>query len=217
MRRIFIASLLSFFFAASSVHAENASAPLQRILPYLVEYVELPPDEKTHFKIAHRVSSKGTMSDPIRLWIEEGDQTIELPVGDDGQVDWTPIVGLLDANLMLHTNIPKGQGSVSLDVNPILTATPEIALTDMILAINQANRSIKANAGALGFLAPKMKALFFIVPEGTSATIIDAAGVQTPLDKNDDGQFVVKPKKHPFKGANSVIFSAPPIQIGFVD
>ena len=216
MRRILVLCFLSLFVALSA-GAETSSAPLKRILPYLVDYVALSPENKTHFQLVHRVSAKEPLSEPIRLWVEMEERTVDLPVSDDGQVDWTPIVDFIDADLMLHTNIPKGQGSVALDVKPILAATDEMAMSDMLLAISQANKSIRSNAGAFSFLAPKMKALAFVVAEGTTAKIVDDDGAQSVLEANDDGFFEVRPKKRPFKNAKAIVFSNPPVSIGFID
>ncbi len=216
MRNIIIAGLFILSLGTSAI-AEFNNAPLKRILPYLVDYVEMPSVDKTHFKITHRISSNEPMSEPIRLWVYDGEREVDLLVAEDGVVDWHPIADLLSDDLVLYTNIARGSGSISLSVDLLLPITTEYAVEDMALAIDQANRSIKANAGVLRFLAPKMKALAIVVPEGTTASIVDADGVQTAFEKNDDGFFVVKPKKRRFKNARAIVFSASPLNIGFVD
>ncbi|MEQ9316205.1 MAG: hypothetical protein RLN72_10150 [Henriciella sp.] len=204
----------------AAVHAHafademRPAAKLSKMFPYLEDYLALPESERTHFELDFHVKPTDPAITEFGLWLNTGDEPFAVPVAEDGVIDIAALEPYVAEDPMVLTDLPKGGGQSNLESTPRLDLANEIAVSDLKTAIDQANRAIAAQAGALSFAAPKFRKVAFVLEPGTTASLKFPSGATKPLDVNGT-QIVIRPNRG--NRVATLVFSSPPLDDAFKD
>ncbi len=161
---------------AAPVVATSASLPELREIGRLKKVFRheklrqgIAPEDQSHFNVSAKLMRED--GGPIGLWFGEGEARQEIPLGEKGELNWRPSAELFKANPPVFTDVPKGQLSMNLGLEPILPMPEQggqtiIKTEDMRLALKQANKAMGKAAGLVSFAVPKMKKIIIKPPEG---------------------------------------------------
>lgn len=218
MRRVsMIVAGLATLHAPAFADEVRRAAKLSKLFPYLQNYFALPESERTHFELEFHVKPTDPAITEFGLWLDTGGGEpvpIPIPIDEDGAIDLAAIGPFVAEDPMVMTDLPKGGGQSNLASSPRLNLTSEIAVNDLKTAIDQANRAIAAQAGALSFAAPKFRKVVFAVEPGTEVSLEFPNGATESLEVNGT-RIVIRPNRAN-RGA-TLVFSAPPLDDAFKD
>jgi len=140
---------------------------------------------------------------PIRL-VPAADGTIDIPVSEALLAEDPPVL----------TSAPEGQKSrVQLDLRPVLPSGATLPLSEVGIAVAQANKVIKAQAGFFSFAIPTLRAVVAVYPPGQpQAATLTAPGVERTLTTDAKGRLRI-PSDAALEAAGArVALAAPPLR-----
>ncbi|ABI66789.1 MULTISPECIES: hypothetical protein [Maricaulis] len=151
---------------AAGAHAqsvEREAGPLPRFFPHRSTYLDLDPDQRSHFQLAYLVSSQsGVPADEIRMWFNQDDgEVISFDIDATGRITRLPDLDELSAEPTVWINQERGGMSLNLQFEATLPGGPDFAASDLQLALGQANHAIRQAAGVAALFAPNFKTLVF--------------------------------------------------------
>jgi|GEM_PF-2544533 len=147
---------------ADAQSVEREAGPLPRFFPHRTTYLELDPDQRSHFRLAYLVSSQsGTPPEEIRMWFNQNGEVISFDIDPSGRITRLPGPDELAAEPTVWINQERGGMSLNLQFEATLPDGPDYAAGDLQLALGQANHAIRQAAGVAALFAPNFKTLVF--------------------------------------------------------
>ncbi|WP_323761815.1 hypothetical protein [Maricaulis sp.] len=162
---------------------EREAGPLPRFFPHRTTYLELDPDQRSHFRLAYRISSQtGIAVEDIRMWFERDGETILFGIDETGLITRLPDRSDLEAEPTVWINQEGGGMSLNLLFEATLPGGPQYSADDLGLALGQANHAIRRAAGVAALFAPNFKTLVFEFDgPAPTAIAVHEDGTTTPL------------------------------------
>ncbi|WP_084420917.1 hypothetical protein [Henriciella litoralis] len=199
-------------FSVAAADVGRPTVPLTKMFPFLEDYLAIDPASRSNFELTYEVQSKDDGA--FELWIERDGTRVDLQGNADDHVDPDRLAAFIDDDPVVYTTIPKGRGSVSMTLAPRLDLSADVAVSDVKLALSQANKTIKKKAGLMAFAAPKMKSVQFDLAENTTATLVRPDGQREILPVANDTLIFTPGRK---SGDDRIEFSIPPLNDHFVE
>jgi len=174
--------------------AERIAGPLPRFFPHLDNYLELPADRRSHFRLAYVIGSDdGIPPEEIRMWYEHDGETRPFGIDATGRITRLPGIEALAAEPDVWINQPDDDDarfSLTMQFEYGRPLADRYAREELARGIEQANRAIRQAAGVAALFAPNMKTVVFIF-DGTApeAWAVDAEGERTPLTVQENRAF----------------------------
>jgi hypothetical protein len=193
-----IALTLSAAVPAQAQENEREAGPMSRLLPHLDSYLEIPAEERSHFRIDYVVGSRnGAAPDEIGLWYFVDDQRTDLALDSRYRITNLPAADIYAENPSVWVNQPPG----SMSMNLIFAYDGPVGLSfdqdDLRLGLGQANQAMRQAAGVASLFAPRLDVLVFVfdgpVPEAvavhedgrrTALTVQENRATYRPQDRN---------------------------------
>ena len=200
--------------SAGAQSADREIAPLPRLFPHWQDYLDLPPDDRSHFTLAYTIGSVRDIAlEDIRIWYVTGAGETELELAPDGLVLNPPDAETLQAAPTAWGNQPQGGMSVSMSFQASLGSNTEIDRLDTLLALEQANHAMRVTGGVAALFAPAFKSLIFVF-DGTApdAWAVSSDGQRTPLLVQED-RATYRPNDRDMRDVERLVFGRPPVRI----
>lgn len=183
-RSFLITTLLTL---GAHAHAEDREwVPLKRLMEitYLDRFYDVAPAQRDRVRIRGSMSpaNKSINVADIVFTIASTQGKERVAVRADGSFDLAPSPKLLAENPMVWTSMPAGEkGSFGFSVYAVLPEAQKFAYADLMAGVKQTNAIIKAKAGLLSMLAPKMNGVVvrFAKPAQQTLQIASKDGVKT--------------------------------------
>ncbi|MFT4075307.1 MAG: hypothetical protein QM647_07210 [Asticcacaulis sp.] len=155
-RRALLASVVAFLtLPAQAVPAtESKTIPAEKFFPFLSNYYNLPPTERSQFRLSYRLIIQGAQPDQISLKLTDGTQIVP-----DGRNTLSPLptsAQLKNRAQLTFTRPTGAKFGVSLDVIPSQLPAPTLDAHNLALAVNQASAGAKKAAGLLAMAVPTL-------------------------------------------------------------
>lgn len=205
-RRSLVLSAAAFAVTATVARAETKDMPCTDMFPFLLNYLNLPATDRTHFRLAYRLGVSGAKTSDLRLVLKHNGET---PIGlaADGTLTPLPSAAALKAKAPVSLTRPDGSKmSLTLIIAASLPATTSYAAADLKTAVDQAYAGAKKAAGLASLAVPHLDRVVFVGATGGQA--IGADGKATALPKIKDG-LVFQPSAH--TGAARIALDKAPV------
>lgn len=188
-----VTGLVSADALAQSV--EREAGPLSRFFPHRTTYLDLDPEQRSHFRLAYLVSAQsGIPPEDIRMWFERDGEDVSFGIDTTGRITRLPNLAELEAEPTVWINQEGGGMSLNMQFEAALPGGPEFAVSDLGLALGQANHAIRQAAGVAALFAPNFKTLIFEFDgPAPSAIAVHADGSTTALTAQEN-RVMVRPR-----------------------
>lgn len=180
--------------SATTAHAETKDMPCSDMFPFLLNYLNLPAADRTHFRLAYRLGVSGAKLSDLRLVLKHNGET---PIGlaPDGTLTPLPSAAALKAKAPVTFTRPDGSKmSLTLIIAASLPSATAYAATDLKKAVDQAHSGAKKAAGLISLAVPNLDRITFVGASGAQAIGADGKGVALP--KTKDGYPIFQPSAH---------------------
>ena len=164
-------TLLVSAFVAPAMADDNASARMQRLMPYFDKYMALPASERNLMWLAYRVKSRSQDADEIRAWYTLNGQKYDLSLNDRGELINLPGLDVYRANPTVYTNVSKKDAVYALRVRPNVPLTTNMDTATLTASLIQADKGIRRVSGMFAWFKPDLKGYLFEVPTGSTAEL----------------------------------------------
>ncbi|MFP1132514.1 hypothetical protein [Asticcacaulis sp. W401b] len=191
-RRGFVGSAAALaFMGASAARAETKDVPCTDIFPFLLNYLNLPAAERTHFRLAYKLAVTGAKLSDIRLVLKHNGET-PLNVAADNTLTPLPPVAALKAKAPVTVTRPDGSKmGLTLLIAAALPPAAAYAAPDLKKAVDQSRAGAKKAAGVMSLAVPNLDRIVFVGAAGGQAIGADGKGAALP--KTKDGHPVFQP------------------------
>jgi hypothetical protein len=213
--RLILAFFLAVAMGGAAAAEDRAIGPMSRVLPYLADFLAIDEGERSHFDLDYRIEVTAQLSEPLSMRARHDGVDVELPIGENGRIDYQPVVPFVRDDPELWSNIPRGGGRIRLAFFPVLPGGDTIPVNAIEMAVEQVNSAIRRQAGVMSFLAPRMRGVAFVLPDGAEARAVFPDGREQVLEIDaENGQW--KAMLRQIRRADHIAFSAPPQDASFV-
>lgn len=158
--------------AAPAMAEDNASARLQRLMPYFEKFMDIPANERDLIWLAYRVKSRSQAETDIRAWYTLNGQQYDLRLNERGELIDLPSLSVYRANPVVYTNVPKKDAVYALRVRPNVPLTTSMDAATLTASLKQADKGIRRMSGMFGFFKPDLKGYRFEIPTGSTAEMV---------------------------------------------
>ncbi|ESQ80576.1 hypothetical protein [Asticcacaulis sp. YBE204] len=162
-RRVLILSSAALALSGSTVWAEDKEKdmPCDKLFMFLRNYLELPAADRTHFKLAYRLSVTGAALSDVKLLLKHNGQTQSLAIAPDGLVT-PPSLAALKAHAPIEFSMPKGTKlSLTFSIAGSLPNATNYAAADLKKSVDQARAGAKKAAGIAAMAVPNFDRIIF--------------------------------------------------------
>lgn len=194
-RRGFVLSAVALTLSgAGAARAETKDVPCTDIFPFLLNYLNLPAAERTHFRLAYRLSVTGARLSDVKLVLKHNGET-PLGVAADNTLTPLPPVAALKAKAPVTVTRPDGSKiGLNLLIAAALPPATAYAAPDLKKAVDQAHAGAKKAAGVMSLAVPNLDRIVFV--GASSGQAVAADGKAAALPKTRDGHPVFEPAAH---------------------
>lgn len=195
-RRGFALSLAALAVSSATVaRAETKDIPCTDMFPFLLNYLNLPAAERSHFRLGYKLFVSGAKMSEVRLVLKYNGET-PLGVAPDGTLSPLPSTAALKSKAPVTFTRPDGSKmGLTLLITSSLPPANTYASADLKKSVEQARAGAKKAAGLMSMAVPNLDRVVFVGASGGQA--IAADGAATALPKTKDGQPVFQPSAHP--------------------
>jgi len=168
--------------AASPAMAADKVVPASRALPFLENYLKLPPAERSHFTMAYYLRVGGQpLTAPV--WLVQGERRTRVPISPKGKVERLPTLAeLAEGQLSIGVDSETKVGT-TFGLEPLLAPAADLDAKELAAAVAQATVGQRKIAGVMALAMPKLKDVEFVgVPSG-EVEFADGRRAPLPLTK----------------------------------
>jgi hypothetical protein len=190
-------------------------SPYQKLLDnlHLATFVKLPEAERSRITPLLRLTPAEGPPRAITLVIRAKGGDIPIEAQRDGALVLPLRSALFDENPPVMTSLPDGiKTKVTLDLRPSLPEGVSFAYADFFMAVDQANRYIRGEAGFLKFMAPKMKGFVLHFKEARTVQV-----GETMLTSDEQGRLKIMLDEDLLKSNPQVTLEERPQSVDFAD
>ncbi len=175
------AAFTSLAFSGSALAAnETKTVPYDKLFMFLSNYYNLPPTERTLFKMNYGLVLKGAKLDQVSLILNAGGASQRLNIDSHGVVSPIPTAEQVKAKATLTITRPAGaEFGTNLMITPTAQPQPVMDAAPLNGAVAQTAAGAKKMAGLMAMAIPKFDRVMIFGP--TSAKVILANGEAKPL------------------------------------
>jgi hypothetical protein len=178
-RRVFALAVMAVAAVAAPAQAAEKLVPLNKVFPYLEQYLKLPPAQRSRFVVAYRVLQGGKPAAGVKFWIVEGATRTPIALAADGKVTSLPNLHQVEAGQLAAEAPPQAKFGVNFSVEPLIIPGADMDATALAASVDQAQAGAKKAAGVMGFAVPTMERIYFSGVSG--GELVWADGKRTPM------------------------------------
>mgnify|MGYP001364309404 FL=1 len=208
MTRAFLITLL---LVPALLRAEERDIAYEKINSFLNVDTQSPLIE---VKLAVDISDASLPLEEIQIWLMQNDEVVAEIFVDpaDGAIQLPALTERQAQQHSLRINQPEELVQISFGVTVLPLPNTAIRYRELFYLVDDANLFIKAMAGAMAFLAPKVDSLKFHFAEPATITINSAADPLT-FETEQDNSILVKQTSKLMEEDPIVVFSSIPMAI----
>lgn len=153
-------------------------------------YLKLARSERAHYRLAYYVMTDQRPATGISLFLRVRQDVRPLRVAENGRVLDLPRPSemLLSPHVLIKGRLAR-KTVVEARLEPDWDASPEMAISSLLLALQEAQAGEKKGAGLLGFAVPKLDRIYF---RGVSqGEVVRGDGRSRPLPKSPSGSLML--------------------------
>jgi hypothetical protein len=158
IRALLVAVPLSWF-SATLLAQETASLPYRVVYRQLKTLEELEKLDKLFHSVRFESSLEGVAPTDIRISLEDGSQTFAFTPDVNGNVELPLRADWNEADLVLHTNQPKGSLAIRFGFAARPLAGTQLRYRDLMEIRRQFEQALAGLAGSVNAPAPSVKGL----------------------------------------------------------
>tara|TARA_B100001059_G_C17818769_1_gene576914 strand:+ start:292 stop:927 length:636 start_codon:yes stop_codon:yes gene_type:complete len=205
------AFLITLLMLPALLHAEGRDIAYEKINPVLNLEIQSPLLE---VKLAVDISDASLPFEEVQIWLVQNDEVVAEIFVDpsDGTIALPTLTEREARRHTLRINQPEELVQISFGVTVLPPPNTAMSYRELFYLVDDANLFIKAMAGAMAFLAPKVDALKFHFAE---AATISIESVEEPLtfETERDNSISVKQSSKLMEENPMVVFSIIPVTI----
>ena len=205
------AFLITLLMLPALLHAEGRDIAYEKINPVLNLEIQSPLLE---VKLAVDISDASLPFEEVQIWLVQNDEVVAEIFVDpsDGTIALPTLTEREARRHTLRINQPEELVQISFGVTVLPPPNTAMSYRELFYLVDDANLFIKAMAGAMAFLAPKVDALKFHFAE---AATISIESVEEPLtfETERDNSISVKQSSKLMEENPMVVFSIVPVTI----
>ncbi|WP_300540951.1 hypothetical protein [Maricaulis sp.] len=216
IRALLAAAFLASAGSATAEDVEREAGPLPRLFPHRETYLDLPPDERSRFRLDYVVASQqGVPPEDIRIWYEHEGERIELALTGTGRITNPPDAGALAAEPTVWVNQPGGSMALTMLFAYAGEPATRYERGDLLGGLSQANRAMRRAAGVAALFAPNFKTVIFEFDgPAPEAWAVDEDGSRTALTVQED-RALFRPRDRENRSVSHVEFGREPVRVLF--
>lgn len=205
------AFLITLLLVPALLQAEERDIAYEKINSFLNVDTQSPLIE---VKLAVDISDASLPLEEIQIWLMQNDGVVAEIFVDpaDGAIQLPALTERQAQHHSLRINQPEELVQISFGVTVLPLPNTAIRYRELFYLVHDANLFIKAMAGAMAFLAPKVDSLKFHFAEPATITINSAADPLT-FETEHDNSILVKQTSKLMEEDPIVVFSSIPMAI----
>jgi hypothetical protein len=194
--------------AGAAPGPEARSVPLERVFPFWVDYLDLPADERSAFKLDYVLSERSGAESSY--WVETSDGFEPLERDLDGGAT-PPAPAAFEAGGRLFTDAPEGGVAVAMRLSLSAAPAREYSIETLEAALAQAANATRALMGLRAVFMPRLDTVRFSFDGAAPrAVVVYRDGREAPLETVYGDVITVQPRDSALRGAAAIRFGAPP-------
>ena len=205
------AFLITLLMLPALLHAEGRDIAYEKINPVLNLEIQSPLLE---VKLAVDISDASLPFEEVQIWLVQNDEVVAEIFVDpsDGTIALPTLTEREARRHTLRINQPEELVQISFGVTVLPPPNTAMSYRELFYLVDDANLFIKAMAGAMAFLAPKVDALKFHFAEAATISIKSVAEPLT-FETERDNSISVKQSSKLMEENPMVVFSIIPVTI----
>lgn len=205
------AFLITLLMLPALLHAEGRDIAYEKINPVLNLEIQSPLLE---VKLAVDISDASLPFEEVQIWLVQNDEVVAEIFVDpsDGTIALPTLTEREARRHTLRINQPEELVQISFGVTVLPPPNTAMSYRELFYLVDDANLFIKAMAGAMAFLAPKVDALKFHFAEAATISIESVAEPLT-FETERDNSISVKQSSKLMEENPMVVFSIIPVTI----
>ncbi len=211
-----IALTLAAVVPAQTQSVEREAGPMSRLLPHLDRYLEIPVEERSHFRIDYVVGSReGAAPDEIGLWYFLDGQRTDLTLDERFRITNLPGLETYATNPPIWVNQPPGSMSMNLVFAYGGPTGQTFSQDDLRLGLGQANQAMRRAAGVASLFAPRLDVLVFVFDgPAPEAVAVHDDGRRTALTVQEN-RATYRPQDRGHRNVVRLEFGEAPVRVLF--
>ena len=211
IRTLILGLALAAVPVTGALAAEKPAIKLDKVFPYLEQYLAIPAAERNRFSMTYIFLMNGKPAAGLKAVVLEADgRRVPITFGPTGRASPLPTLNQLRTAKFIVDVAPDSKMGVNMEMLPSMAAAKEISAKEAELSITQVNAGIGKAAGALRFVAPKMSGMSFVGAGQGVARLANGQETPLPLEK---GTPFYDPSVT--KGAVTIILAKVPTKLDF--
>lgn len=199
--------------AGASPGPDAREIPLDQVFPYWMDYLEIPGEDRTAFRLTYRIEVSASHGDAWpSFWVQpEPACHHPLELDPDGRVDM-PDASVFRPGARLVTDALEGGVRVHMQVELPAPLKDSYRLAEVEAALAQSANAMRALFGLRALMMPRLDAVRFEF-EGPApeAVWLDRDGDATPIESVYESVVIIQPDDRALQGADQIRFGEAPV------